>query len=66
MPFTWKRKWFKNISWSLVVGLSIFIALSTRNWLGKFMSLAGTLTCTPIAFILPAAFHLKLKAVTDR
>ena len=34
------------------------------NNLTKFLSITGALTCTPIAFILPALFHYKACAQT--
>jgi proton-coupled amino acid transporter len=34
--------------------------------LDKFLSLVGSMTCAPIAFILPPAFHLKIVAETKR
>ena len=34
--------------------------------LNTFLALTGSLTCTPIAFILPALFHYRACAETQR
>jgi proton-coupled amino acid transporter len=58
------RKWSKNASRTIIVALSIFIAVSGQEQLAKIISLISTATCLPIAFILPPAFHLKILAKT--
>ena len=44
--------------------LSCLIAILVWDQLDKFLSLVGSFTSTPIAFILPAAFHYKACAET--
>ena len=43
---------------------SVALALILWDSLTKFLSVTGALTCTPIAFILPALFHYKACAET--
>ena len=47
----------KNLSRTIIVGSSCVIALLIYDKLDRFLSVTGSLTCTPIAFILPALFH---------
>lgn len=47
----------KNISRTIIVGSSVVVALLVYDKLDRFLSITGALTCTPIAFILPALFH---------
>lgn len=56
---TKKRQWCKNLWRTIMVALTIVIALSVYDSLDKFLSISGALTCSPIAFILPAMFHYK-------
>ena len=46
---------------SAVVVLSLFPAVFTPNF-GYFISLIGALGCSSLAYILPAAFHLRILA----
>ena len=39
--------------------LTIVVALSIYNKLESFLSIVGSVSCTPIAFTLPAWFHYK-------
>ncbi len=43
---------------------SCTLALLVYDKLDKFLSITGALTCTPIAFTLPALFHYKACAET--
>jgi solute carrier family 36 (proton-coupled amino acid transporter) len=63
-PKTRKRQMCKNLTRSLMVLVTIVMALAIWDYLDKFLSIAGALFCTPIAFILPAMFHLKGAAVS--
>jgi proton-coupled amino acid transporter len=56
----------KNASRAVVVTITIVMALVIYNKLESFLSIVGSLTCTPIAFILPAWFHLKACADTPK
>jgi amino acid permease len=47
-----------------MVLFTIVAALFVYDSLDKFLSISGALLCTPIAFILPAMFHLKAGAET--
>lgn len=55
-----KRSFFKNLSRTVVSLIGICTCLAVGQGVDKFLSLSGTLACTPISFLLPAIFHLKL------
>ena len=57
-------KHLKNLSRAALVAWTVIIALTLEESLDKLMSIVGSVTCTPIAFILPTAFHLHLIAST--
>ena len=59
-----KRQWLKNLYRSIMVAFTIWVGLTLMETLDKLMSVIGALCCTPIAFTLPATFHLKLVART--
>ena len=65
-PKSRKRTWLKNILRTFLVALTIVVGLSLRSTLDKLMSVVGSLTCAPIAFIFPSMFHYKLMATTRR
>ena len=50
------------MSRTVLVAITIVLALVIYDTLDKFLSISGALTCTPLAFILPASFHLKILA----
>ena len=54
----------QNICRTIIVFISCFLAISVWDNLEKFISVVGSLTCTPIAFTLPLAFHYKACAET--
>jgi len=56
----------KNFTRALLILFTIFLALAVYNQLGAFLAIVGSLTCTPIAFILPALFHYKACAKTTQ
>ena len=58
-PKSRKRQMCKNLTRTILVAGSIVMALLIYDKLTKFLSITGALTCTPIAFTLPAAFHYK-------
>merc|ERR1711990_498890 len=61
---TRKRQMCKNLSRALIISATILVALIIYNKLEDFLSIVGSLTCTPIAFILPTWFHWKRCAKT--
>ena len=63
-PKSRKRQMCKNFSRALIITATIIIALAVYNKLESFLSIVGSLTCTPIAFVLPAWFHYKQCAKT--
>ncbi|CAI2363408.1 unnamed protein product [Moneuplotes crassus] len=56
--------WIRNLSRALVVFATLFIGIYFEDTLDRLLSIIGTLTCTPVAFIMPAVFHLQLVADT--
>ena len=64
-PKSTKRTWLKNLYRSLMVLFTIVVSLTLRDTLDKLMSVVGSLTCAPMAFILPAVFHYELLAKTS-
>jgi len=67
-PKSKKRQMWKNFSRACVVMVTIIAATIIYNKLESFLSITGSLTCTPIAFTLPAWFHYKIcaKTTTDK
>ena len=65
-PKTKKRQWSKNFTRTLLVGVAVIITISIGTKLNKFLSIAGALTCSPIAFTFPALFHLYSCADTPK
>lgn len=55
-----KRMWLKNLSRTILVLFTVIFCLSLGNSLDKFISVLGSLACTPISFTLPLMFHLKI------
>ena len=60
-----KRQMFKNLSRSIIVAVSCVVALTIYDKLDRFLSITGSLTCIPVAFIIPAALHLEVVAKRD-
>lgn len=60
MPKTLKRQWLKNLTRTILVLFTVIFCLSLGDSLDKFISVLGSLACTPISFTLPCMFHLKL------
>lgn len=58
-PKSKKRQCCKNINRAVLVAFTCVLALVVYQKLDKFLSVTGSLFCTPIAFILPALFHYK-------
>jgi amino acid permease len=59
-----KRQMFKNMTRSSVICLCIVFTIMLGDKLDKFLSILGSVTCTPMAFTFPALFHLKACAET--
>ena len=53
---TWKRNSFRT----LFVATTITVAWASSTQLNNLVSLVGAFSCTPLAFIFPALFHLRL------
>lgn len=60
MPRSRKRTHLKNLSRTAVSFIGVATTLGVAGGVDKFISLAGTVACTPISFFLPAMFHMKL------
>jgi amino acid permease len=54
----------KNATRTALVALTVVITILLGEKLDQFLSIIGSLFCTPIAFTFPAMFHLKACAVT--
>ena len=63
-PKSRKRQMCKNLSRTTIVALSCVVALAVYQYLDRFLSITGALTCIPVAFIIPAALHYKACAET--
>lgn len=58
-PKNRKRQACKNFTRACLLVFTIVMALAVWNQLDTFLAITGSLTCTPIAFTLPALFHYK-------
>jgi len=65
-PKSKKRQMCKNFTRALLIMFTIVLALIIYNKLDDFLAIVGSLTCTPIAFILPGLFHYKACADTPK
>lgn len=59
-----KRQWTKNLTRTMLVTFTVVFTMLINTKINKFIGVLGSLTCTPIAFTFPAAFHLKAIAKT--
>ena len=48
----------------MLVAITILFTISLGHKLDKFLSILGAISCTPIAFTIPALFHYKVAAET--
>ena len=55
-----KRMWTKNVSRIFVITFTLILALTVWEKVGVFLELIGALTCAPLAFMLPAFYHIKI------
>lgn len=65
-PKSRKRQMCKNFTRAILISFTIVMALVIYNKLSDFLAIVGSLTCTPIAFILPAMFHYKACATETK
>ena len=54
-----KRQWGKNICRMLVVFASCALTIGMYDYISELLEIASALTAVPMAFTLPALFHLK-------
>lgn len=54
----------KNCFRTFWSGFAILIATVFEQAISKILGITGAIACTPIAFTIPALFHLKLVAKT--
>ena len=59
-PKSKKRMWCKNVSRTIVITLTLVMGLAVWEKIGVFLELLGALTCAPLAFCLPALYHIKI------
>lgn len=52
--------WMVNLTRALLVGVTVGIGIGLENGVGKLVSILGSLFATPMAFVFPTGFHLKL------
>ena len=55
------RFWLQNGVRTLLVIVTITLALCVYNYITVFIEVISAATCSPLAFTLPALFHYKLK-----
>ena len=54
------RYWAQNLIRALMVAFTIALALVIYDYITLFIEVISALTCSPLAFTLPALFHYKL------
>ena len=59
------RHWLKNLQRTMVVLVSVMLALTIADKIDKFLGLVGALLCAPLAMTIPALVHLKMLAKTN-
>lgn len=60
------RHWLKNLQRSVVVFVSVIMAMTIADKIDKFLALVGALLCAPLAMTIPALVHLRMLAKTNR
>ena len=63
---SFRRKWSKNVSRTLLVAFTVVLAISLMKTLDRLESINGAFACIPLAFLLPSIFHYKLIAETTK
>ena len=54
----------KNLCRTVIVGITIVVAIGLGENLDKFLSMLGAAVCSHIAFTLPLIFHLKVAKIS--
>jgi len=57
----WKF-WLTNLTRTLLVAVTVGVGIGLESGIGKLVSILGSLFATPMAFVFPCGFHLKLIA----
>ena len=65
VPKSRKRTWLKNALRTVLVAVTIVIGITLRETLDKLMSVVGSLTCAPIAFVFPTLCLLYTSDAAD-
>jgi len=52
--------WFINVQRTLILGASVVLCIVLGNTLDKFNSVIGTVTATPVVFMIPCIAHYRL------
>ena len=60
MPKSKKRMWIKNVSRLCIIIFTLVLALLVWTSISSFLEVIGALTCAPLAFTMPALFHIKV------
>ena len=60
------RYWLKNLQRTILVVITVVIALTIADKIDKFTGLVGALLCAPLALTIPALVHLVLLAKTPK
>ena len=55
-----KKYWLVNLLRGFLFGLSIALCIILGNFLDKFNSIIGTVTATPVVFMIPCIAHYRL------
>ena len=55
-----KRQWGKNLSRMFIVFLACTLTIGMYDYISELLEIASALTAIPMAFTLPALFHLKV------
>lgn len=58
------RKWLKNTTRTVLVIFTVVFGVVFNQYIDRIVSIIGSFCCIPVAFTLPAAFHLILVAQT--
>ncbi len=55
-----KKTWLINVQRTFLIGLAIILCISLKNSIDKFNSVIGTVTATPVVFIIPCLAFYKI------
>jgi proton-coupled amino acid transporter len=65
-PKSKRRQWGKNIYRAAMVIFTVVITMLMQKDLSDFLAVLGAFACTPVAFLLPTLYHLKVCADTKK